>query len=131
MSNPSKLLLLATLAMLAAVPAKADQIKFFSGTTGYTSPSFTRSAGTVYFNDHPIDFTVLSWRRRLEAVRQHRRHVHAADLHVASANISAIGPPPAAVWARPYDRSRTLAASGVGPLTGRPATTDQIAAATY
>src|SRR5262245_4537286 len=46
MSNLSRLLLLATLAMLAAVPAKADSIKFFSGTTGYTGPF--SGAGTVY-----------------------------------------------------------------------------------
>ena len=48
MSNSSKLMLLATLAMLAAVPAKADQIKFFSGTTGADGPAFTTQAGTVY-----------------------------------------------------------------------------------
>jgi hypothetical protein len=46
LSNLSRLLLLATLAMLAAVPAKADSIKFFSGTTGYTGPF--SGAGTVY-----------------------------------------------------------------------------------
>jgi hypothetical protein len=39
-------MILATLAMLAAVPAKADSIKFFSGTTGYTGPF--SGAGTVY-----------------------------------------------------------------------------------
>jgi hypothetical protein len=46
LSNLSRLLLLATLAMLAAVPAKADSIKFFSGTTGYSGPF--SGAGTVY-----------------------------------------------------------------------------------
>ena len=39
-------MLLATLAMLAAAPANADSIKFFSGTTGYTGPF--SGAGTVY-----------------------------------------------------------------------------------
>jgi hypothetical protein len=46
LSNLSRLMLLATLAMLAAVPAKADSIKFFSGTTGYSGPF--SGAGTVY-----------------------------------------------------------------------------------
>ena len=39
-------MLLATLAMLAAAPANADSIKFFSGTTGYSGPF--SGAGTVY-----------------------------------------------------------------------------------
>ena len=39
-------MVLATLAMLAAAPANADSIKFFSGTTGYTGPF--SGAGTVY-----------------------------------------------------------------------------------
>ena len=46
MSNLSRLMLLATLAMLAAAPANADSIKFFSGTDGYTG-QFS-GAGTVY-----------------------------------------------------------------------------------
>ena len=46
MSNLSRLMVLATLAMLAAAPANADSIKFFSGTTGYTGPF--SGAGTVY-----------------------------------------------------------------------------------
>jgi hypothetical protein len=40
------LIVLATLAMLATAPAKADSIKFFSGTTGYGGPF--NGAGTVY-----------------------------------------------------------------------------------
>jgi hypothetical protein len=39
-------MILATLVMLATAPAKADSIKFFSGTTGYTGPF--SGAGTVY-----------------------------------------------------------------------------------
>jgi hypothetical protein len=39
-------MVLATLAMLATAPAKADSIKFFTGTTGYTGPF--NGAGTVY-----------------------------------------------------------------------------------
>jgi len=46
LSNMSRLMVLATLAMLAAAPANADSIKFFSGTTGYTGPF--SGAGTVY-----------------------------------------------------------------------------------
>jgi len=44
--NLSRVVILATLAVLAAAPAKADSIKFFSGTTGYTGPF--SGAGTVY-----------------------------------------------------------------------------------
>jgi hypothetical protein len=45
-SNLSRLMLLATLAMLAVVPAKADTVKFYSGGAGYTGPF--NGAGTVY-----------------------------------------------------------------------------------
>jgi hypothetical protein len=45
-SNLSRLMLLATLAMLAVVPAKADSVKFYSGGAGYTG--VFNGAGTVY-----------------------------------------------------------------------------------
>jgi hypothetical protein len=45
-SNLSRLMLLATLAILAVVPAKADTVKFYSGGAGYTGPF--NGAGTVY-----------------------------------------------------------------------------------
>lgn len=46
MSNLSRLMLVATLAMLAVVPAKADVFKFYSGGAGYAGPF--NGAGTVY-----------------------------------------------------------------------------------
>ena len=46
MSNPNRLMILATLAMLAAVPAKADTLKFYNGGAGYGGPF--NGPGTVY-----------------------------------------------------------------------------------
>ena len=48
MSNLSRLMLLVIVATLAATPANADSVKFYSGTTGYTG--IFSGAGSVYSN---------------------------------------------------------------------------------
>ena len=115
MSNPTKVLLLATLAMLAAAPASANSVKFYSGTTGYTG--VFNGAGSVYSNT----FNQLS-------------PVRAAALEVAAAptscprrratrrrRTSPPRPPPARFLA---DLSPDFAGLGVG--NGSPSDDDKI-----
>ena len=103
--------------LLAAVPAQADSIKFFSGTTGYSGPfngvgtsvydsikglsTACPGGGTGCSGNPDVISTPQTYRRRHHCLRQ---------LSAASG----------------IDLSPNFAGLGVGPLNGNPSDADQI-----
>ena len=123
MSNLNRLILLATLAMLATAPAKADQIKFFSGTTTYTGPF--NGSGTVY-DAIKNDNTACAGGGAGNCSGD-------ADVHAAAnvaitflGGISAAGSGATGVGAW-YDLNPNFGGMGVGPTSGDPSDADAIA----
>ena len=116
MSNLSRLMILAIVATLAAAPANADSVKFYSGTTGYTG--VFSGAGSV-IHQHLQSASVLSGRSASGGCGS-TDVVSTPQSYTASSNITASSST-SAVWA---DLSPNFAGLGVG--NGSPSDDDQI-----
>ena len=122
MSNLSRLMLLAALAMLATAPANADSIKFFSGTTGYGGAF--NGLNTVYDS---IKNTNTACAGGGAGNCSGNADVHAAS-NVAISFIGGItadgsGGTGIGAW---YDLQPSFGGMGVGPTSGNPSDADGI-----
>ena len=110
--------------LLAAVPAQADSIKFFSGTTGSTSPDFTTDPGTAYQS-------ILATNPNTACAGGAAGNCNlAVDTNQAATinflgGIHATGTGPAGTGAW-YDTQPEFGGMGVGPTNRTPDSADQI-----